>query len=193
MLSTIRSQVSRRSSARVNNLRRWLATEVTTDVDELTAEQQRQRYEEFLAEKEKEPPTRPQLKVPVNPDHGLYAFFRKVPTDGGMSTMYETVESANKPSTKMGRSWKSYELRRKSFKDLHTLWYIVLRERNLLATQAAEGRRQGIFESYLDIREKDARCRKTIARIKQVLMERKLAYEEAHTIVNSNHPEKEAS
>ena len=60
-----------------------------------------------------------------------------------------------------GRSWKSYELRRKSFKDLHTLWYIVLRERNLLATQAAEGRRQGIFESYLDIREKDARVRQS--------------------------------
>ncbi|KAF8486600.1 mitochondrial 39-S ribosomal protein L47 (MRP-L47)-domain-containing protein [Gautieria morchelliformis] len=40
-----------------------------------------------------------------------------------------------------GRSWNTSELRRKSFKDLHTLWYILLRERNLLATQKAERKR----------------------------------------------------
>ena len=32
----------------------------------------------------------------------------------------------------------------KSFKDLHTLWYVTLRERNLLATQKEEARRAGI-------------------------------------------------
>jgi large subunit ribosomal protein L47 len=32
----------------------------------------------------------------------------------------------------------------KSFKDLHTLWYVTLRERNLLATQREEARRAGI-------------------------------------------------
>jgi large subunit ribosomal protein L47 len=29
-------------------------------------------------------------------------------------------------------------------RDLHTLWYVVLRERNLLATQKEEARRMGI-------------------------------------------------
>ena len=107
MLSTLRFQVTRRSPSQVYNLRRWLATEVPVpaEAEELTPEQQRQRYEEFLGEKEKEPPTRPQLNVSVREDHGLYAFFRQVPTDGGLSSEYETVEPSNKPSSKTGMPW----------------------------------------------------------------------------------------
>lgn len=40
-----------------------------------------------------------------------------------------------------GRSWTAPELRLKSFTELHQLWYILLRERNVLLTQREEARR----------------------------------------------------
>ncbi|GBE84950.1 hypothetical protein SCP_0701320 [Sparassis crispa] len=120
---------------------------------------------------------RPHLNIPVNPNHGLYGFFRRTEKDGVVS--YETVEQNNALTTNTGRSWTAAELRLKSFKDLHTLWYVLLRERNLLASQAEEARRHGITVGVLNVKQKSLRCRKSMARIKYVINERRLAYEGA--------------
>lgn len=74
-----------------------------------------------------------------------------------------------------GRSWSAEELRQKSFKDLHTLWYILLRERNVLATQREERSRLGITLGNDLLSKRTFRCRKSMARIKYVLNERRLA------------------
>jgi len=50
-----------------------------------------------------------------------------------------------------GRAWEASELRNKSFLDLHTLWYIALREKNLLATQKEEVRRMGVSHTDLQV------------------------------------------
>ncbi|CEL58516.1 54S ribosomal protein L4, mitochondrial OS=Neosartorya fumigata (strain ATCC MYA-4609 / Af293 / CBS 101355 / FGSC A1100) GN=mrpl4 PE=3 SV=1 [Rhizoctonia solani AG-1 IB] len=123
---------------------------------------------------------RPSLEVEVNPNHGLYGFFRAVRDEVSGVTSYETIVPRHRVNDYSGRAWLASELRRKSFKDLHTLWYVLARERNLLATQVAEARRSNIeVPSFTNVKKSDLRCRKSMARIKQVLNERRLAYDDA--------------
>ncbi|KAF9644168.1 MRP-L47-domain-containing protein [Thelephora ganbajun] len=129
-----------------------------------------------------EGPLRPHLGVEVNQNHGLWAFFRKkVGKDGVQS--YETLEANDSVTDYSGRAWAAAELRRKSFKDLHMLWYLVLRERNLLETQLLETKRLGALLDLTPVRQHMFRCRKTMARIKYVINERRLAYEGAVQII----------
>ena len=107
-------------------------------------------------------------KLPVREDHGLYAFFRRKSDDTLRGEeRFEVVESPDSYQISSGmiisavkiclltmitgRPWFASELRHKSFKDLHTLWYVCLREKNLLATQKEEARRMGVTNPDLQV------------------------------------------
>lgn len=79
-------------------------------------------------------------------------------------------------SRNYGRSWSAPELRRKDFSDLHRLWYILLKEKNLLLTQQAEAKRLGV--RWIETDRLDSVCQ-SMARVKTVLTERRVAYERA--------------
>ncbi|KAI3429999.1 uncharacterized protein J3R85_008510, partial [Psidium guajava] len=68
-----------------------------------------------------------------------------------------------------GRSWKASELRLKSWEDLHKLWYVLLKEKNMLMTQ-----RQMLHAQNLRFPnpERLPKVRKSMCRIKHVLTER---------------------
>ncbi len=90
------------------------------------------------------------------------------------------------------RSWLASELRLKSSKDLHTLWYVLLMERNRLATSWEElnrvGARQAARMWSQNLGRKNHRVRKSMARIKFVLNERRLALIEAQKQVRGAVP-----
>lgn len=76
--------------------------------------------------------------------------------------------------TKTGRAWRTSELRLKSYDDLHRLWYVLLRERNVLLTEKewcrSNGRHWVRGESNL------YKVKRSMARLKGVVGERSRAY-----------------
>lgn len=109
----------------------------------------------------------------VSPDHPLWGFF----ANGSNSQYaYRTPDELDTSS----RAWTMAELRRKSFDDLHKLWYLILKERNVVATErrlatSIDNMNSGVLD---DIDEKLSLNHK---RIKQVLLERQTAFERAQT------------
>jgi len=51
-----------------------------------------------------------------------------------LSEFFETERNRGETKVRVGREWKTDELRLKSNEDLHKLWFILLKERNMLLT-----------------------------------------------------------
>lgn len=116
------------------------------------------------------PPIPPTAKnLAVSDDHQLWQFFH----DKQFMRPFSELDNT-------GRPWTIPELRRKSFNDLHSLWYSCLKERNILA------REQHLLN--VDIEQPDSpymklsdSIRETMWRIRHVLSERQHAHENAQS------------
>lgn len=122
-----------------------------------------------------------QIRKPVTPtvqnivtpkDHPLWQFFYK-----GKFIRSSTELDAT------GRSWDVTELRRKSFNDLHSLWYNCLKERNILNREIHLSRTALKMDSNAFVRVDD-RIKETMWKIRHVLNEREILFEK-----NTKNPE----
>ncbi|CAL8580614.1 54S ribosomal protein L4 mitochondrial [Xanthoria parietina] len=111
-------------------------------------------------------------KVAVDKKHGLWGFFRS--DKKALNTPEETAA--------FGRPWVVEELRHKSWEDLHSLWWICCKERNLLATQAYERDRLKAGFGEAEILERNRAARQTQKAIKHALTERYYAFEDARRV-----------
>ncbi|KCV68931.1 hypothetical protein H696_04351 [Fonticula alba] len=88
--------------------------------------------------------------------------------------------SATPEKMSVGRSWTASELRTHSYEDLHKLWFVLLKERNMLLTQRYAC---NIEKRPFYAREHLRKVRKSMARLKHVLGERSAAFKEARAIL----------
>lgn len=77
----------------------------------------------------------------------------------------------------VGRKWSVKELRRKNFEDLHKLWLVLYKERNMLLTERQISRRRNIIFPQP---ERFRKVQKSMGAIKYVLNERKQERIKAH-------------
>lgn len=111
------------------------------------------------------PPTKNNIQCPDS--HPLWQFFHNK----------QFIRSSDQLDLN-SRSWSIPELRRKSFNDLHSLWYNCLIERNKLAREIHLVR-AGLhteIDSFVTV---DERIRTTMWRIRHVLSERDHAFRNA--------------
>ncbi|KAJ0294554.1 hypothetical protein CBS470a_000851 [Colletotrichum nupharicola] len=81
-----------------------------------------------------------------------------------------------------GRAWSVRDLRKKSWDDLHSLWYVCLKERNRLATARKERARRMVGFGEYEGDERDDVVLSTMRAIKHVLTERYYVWEDARKL-----------
>ncbi|KAF2455106.1 mitochondrial 39-S ribosomal protein L47 (MRP-L47)-domain-containing protein [Lineolata rhizophorae] len=99
-------------------------------------------------------------------DHGLWGFF------GERRKCILTPEEMNA----FGREWTVEELRRKSWEDLHGLWWVCARERNRIKTDSAERQRLQAGYGQFEADERYKTALRTQKNIRNALIERWYAW-----------------
>ena len=130
--------------------------------------------------------------APTNPACRLACVARSLSSTSrtGLEEFYDTKHHLAMAEPVAGRAWLAGELRRKSFEDLHKLWFVLYRERNMLLTEQARARRHGMRLARLD---RKGKVQKSMARIKAVLADRHKTYELAKQAAVSSPPATTAS
>ncbi|KAK3916572.1 39S ribosomal protein L47, mitochondrial [Frankliniella fusca] len=93
-----------------------------------------------------------------------------------MNEFFEPKENWTKGEIVVGRSWRKDDLRLKSNSDLHKLWYVLLKERNMLLTMAE------IYKfNFMPAPERIYKVEESMKNLEDVVRERNRAYFELET------------
>ncbi|XP_063988260.1 large ribosomal subunit protein uL29m [Diachasmimorpha longicaudata] len=100
---------------------------------------------------------------------------------------FDDPKNWGQKNVKVGRSWKLDELRIKSNEDLHKLWYILLKERNMLMTmEHAHAQEWELFPNP----ERVDKVEDSMENLERVVRERNQAYHYLETGVHGERPVK---
>ncbi|XP_070765426.1 large ribosomal subunit protein uL29m [Enoplosus armatus] len=96
----------------------------------------------------------------------------------GLEEFFDLPENWGETNVKSAAPWTAKQLRTKSNEDLHKLWYVLLKEKNMLRTLEQEARRQRVqMPSPERIRKVD----RSMIRLETVVKERETALRQLQT------------
>ncbi|CAL8471944.1 g11486 [Coccomyxa elongata] len=95
-------------------------------------------------------------------------FVSTTPCARGLEDFFDTPVKEGEKVT-AGRAWKAADLRLKSWDDLHKLWYVLLKERNMLKSEKDNYRARGLV---MPNGRRQTKIQKSMCRIKYVMYER---------------------
>ncbi|CAI9597590.1 unnamed protein product [Staurois parvus] len=90
----------------------------------------------------------------------------------GLEEFFDAPDNWGEKSIKSGDSWTVNQLRGKSSEDLHKLWYVLLKEKNMLLTLEQESKRQRVAMPSSDRLDK---VTKSMENLDRVVTERETA------------------
>ncbi|KAM9762178.1 large ribosomal subunit protein uL29m [Menidia menidia] len=90
----------------------------------------------------------------------------------GLDEFFDSPENWGETSVKSGAPWTARQLRTKSNEDLHKLWYVLLKEKNMLITLEQEAKRQRV---PMPSPERIKKIERSMTRLETVVEERETA------------------
>ncbi|XP_034568033.1 39S ribosomal protein L47, mitochondrial [Notolabrus celidotus] len=90
----------------------------------------------------------------------------------GLDEFFDLPENWGESAVKSGAPWTAKQLRTKSNEDLHSLWYVLLKEKNMLLTMEQEAKRQRV---QMPSPERLRKVERSMIRLETVVNERETA------------------
>ncbi|XP_046983976.1 39S ribosomal protein L47, mitochondrial [Schistocerca americana] len=113
------------------------------------------------------------------------AGLQTTPVRNDLMEFFDNKENWGENQVRVGRAWRKEELRIKSNTDLHKLWFVLLKERNMLLTMEHESKEQTkLFPNP----ERIDKVKESMANLEEVVRERNRAYFELETGEDGERP-----
>ncbi|XP_029004725.1 39S ribosomal protein L47, mitochondrial isoform X2 [Betta splendens] len=90
----------------------------------------------------------------------------------GLDEFFDLSDNWGETTVKSGAPWTAKQLRTKSNEDLHKLWYVLLKEKNMLLTLQQEAKRQRV---QMPSPERVRKVERSMTRLETVVKERETA------------------
>ncbi|XP_076278642.1 mitochondrial ribosomal protein L47 [Lasioglossum baleicum] len=116
-----------------------------------------------------------------------YTFIHTTSKKNDLMEFFDDEKNWGKPKIQVGRSWKKDELRLKSNEDLHKLWFVLLKERNMLLTMEAAYK---VKYEYFPNPERIDKVEESMSNLESVVRERNKAYHLLETGESGERPGK---